>query len=69
MLRYYIIYLVKETKVKMPSKEEIIAAALPALQNAFFDGLGLSEKETDMEVDDMTEEQVRNILKKITLRK
>jgi integrase len=61
--------LVKETKVKMPSKEEIIAAALPALQNAFFDGLGLSEKETDMEIDDMTEEQVKNILKKITLRK
>jgi hypothetical protein len=57
--------LVKESKIKMPSKEDIIAAALPALQNAFFEGLGLSEKESDMEVDDMTKEQMKTVLKKL----
>ena len=59
--------LVKESKIKMPSKEDIIAAALPALQNAFFEKLELSDKEIDVDIDDMTKDQMKTILKKLQI--
>jgi len=59
--------LVKESKIKIPSKEDIIAAALPALQNAFFEKLELSDKEIDVDIDDMTKDQMKTILKKLQI--
>jgi len=35
------------------------------LQNAFFEKMEISEKEMDVEIDDMSKEQMKTVLKKL----